>query len=475
MKKLLRLLFVTMLCTATASSFQIQAQVDNTDLFDAIHEKNVENVRAILQSKSVQDLNTPTDYQIDDYVIPGHTPVLFAVESAGYQSSIEPKETPESDAIVGMLIEKGAEFDPDLESGIAWNPLKKAAMQGNTKIVEILLKAGARARQGTALLPTQPLLPHLLPTALSHAYFNGHINVAEVLLKHDPDLVHAKDAKTGQTYLHQIASQAQIPDQNYDKVNEAIKHLIKHGADVNATDNKGHTPDQITSNLAVKKIIQERQQPTASEEQQEAKPSTWLSWFRSLRRPTWHDTQAVKAYVYRKYRCLRSGEGCSRSERLILATLAAAVGLIVVKKGVKMSIKQKARPSKEKNKEEREHDLVVRYRQATESQNRSIFLQTIIDVNINAQNSETGDTALMIAAELKHLDDVKTLLSSKGININIENIPGATALSKALYLGHKKIAKQLIREGANIKDWIRRTVAYTPVIEAIEKELLEEK
>ncbi len=76
-------------------------------------------------------------------------------------------------------------------------------------------------------------------------------------------------------------------------------------------------------------------------EQEEAKPTAVLSWWRSLRQPTRQDWQNLKSYVYRKYRCLKSGKGCSRKERRILATLAAAVGIIIVGTGARLYQKKR--------------------------------------------------------------------------------------------------------------------------------------
>ncbi len=256
---------------------------------------------------------------------------------------------------------------------------------------------------------------------------------------------------------------------------------------------------QKTAVAAVEKITEPQPQAVPEEpaiEQQEGKPSMWLSWFGSLRRPTWHDTQAVKAYVYRKYRCLRSGEGCSRKERKILATLAAAVGIIiagVVKSKVvkpfrrwkekrKQEEWQKARQSKVPTKEERESELVYRYRTA-DPDNRSFILRDIGRENINALDSD-GETALMIAAALGRINDVKTLLSVKNIAVNHMGKYG-TALSNALsgnaptgsklYENKRQIAKQLIKAGAEILPWMHSVIGWTELIEEIKEELAEEK
>ena len=147
MKKRMQLLFVTILCTAAASSlaassFQLKADV-NWNLLDAIYKKNVANVKHSIENGA--DVNSPREYQIEDYVLIT-SPLEFAIIGAGFQRSEEPKETPKSDAIVKILIEKGAKVNPEVEHAATWTPFTRAVMQENSKIVEILLEAGARAR-----------------------------------------------------------------------------------------------------------------------------------------------------------------------------------------------------------------------------------------------------------------------------------------------------------------------------------------
>ncbi len=129
MKKHMRLLFVTLLCSAAASSFQLKADA-NKDLFDAIHEKNVGNVRSSI--KNGADVNSPREYQIDDYVLIT-SPLEFAIISAGYEAY-----TPKINKIIKILIKNGAEITSNL--------FQRAKIQENEKIVEILLKASARAK-----------------------------------------------------------------------------------------------------------------------------------------------------------------------------------------------------------------------------------------------------------------------------------------------------------------------------------------
>ena len=72
-------------------------------------------------------------------------------------------------------------------------------------------------------------------------------------------------------------------------------------------------------------MAQEQATPSA-----QASPSTWLSWFKSLRVPTMQDLQKARSYVNSKYRCLRHGENCTKTERAVLGTLVALVTAAIV-------------------------------------------------------------------------------------------------------------------------------------------------
>ncbi len=276
MKKFMKILFVTITCTAIGSSFPMQAKVDNKELLDAIREKNVEGVRSILQTKSLQDLNTPTEYATGDY-IDMTTPLTQAISGAPVSN-----ETTSNSKIVEMLIEKGVAFDLD--------HLGRASWLGNVPIVKILLKAGANPQKASTLGGSP----------LWFAYLAHRLDVADILLNQYPNLVHAKDA-TGRTHLHIIAAKTnKVLGKTLARYLEEIRHLIKHGADVHATDieikhflkhgadvratdNKGRTPDQVTDNPEAKKIIQEAQKAKTSvavpvEEPQKA--STWWERFK---------------------------------------------------------------------------------------------------------------------------------------------------------------------------------------------------
>jgi len=70
-------------------------------------------------------------------------------------------------------------------------------------------------------------------------------------------------------------------------------------------------------------------------------------------------------------------------------------------------------------------------------------LLAIPGINVNLQNKH-GDTALMWASFYGHKDIVKMLLAIPGINVNLQDKYGDTALSMASSRGHKDIVKMLL-------------------------------
>ena len=70
-------------------------------------------------------------------------------------------------------------------------------------------------------------------------------------------------------------------------------------------------------------------------------------------------------------------------------------------------------------------------------------------VDINAEDSEFGVTALSWAALLDNTEIAK-LLIAKGADINAKSRDGSTPLHSAAFLGHTEIAELLIQKGAKV-------------------------
>ncbi len=172
--------------------------------------------------------------------------------------------------------------------------------------------------------------------------------------------------------------------------------------------------------------------------QETAKPSAVLSWWRSLRRPTRQDLQKAKEYVNSKWRCLRYGEGCSRKERAKLGALAALVGVAVG------ATAWKAKKFIEKKRILKEESLRwLFYAFDGNFENIKKLIDAGIDVNI--QDNNWGDTALIRAASYGHTEIVQVLLAVPGIEVNIQDNSGDTALMGAAFGGHTEIVRVLLK------------------------------
>jgi ankyrin repeat protein len=106
--------------------------------------------------------------------------------------------------IANLLIEHGANVNAQNKEGS--NPLRIAALHGDTNLIQLLLSKGAT--------------PDIFVAAGM-----GDTNRIEQLLKTNPQLIHTHDNDTW-TPLHWAAYNNQL---------EVVRQLLRHGADVNAT------------------------------------------------------------------------------------------------------------------------------------------------------------------------------------------------------------------------------------------------
>jgi hypothetical protein len=80
----------------------------------------------------------------------------------------------------------------------------------------------------------------------------------------------------------------------------------------------------------------------------------------------------------------------------------------------------------------------------------NLFLAAGMDPNVKDQY---GGTALRYAASKGHVDVVRALLE-KGADVNVQDLDGFTPLRYAVYFGHLEVVRLLLEKGAdvNVKD-----------------------
>ncbi len=236
--------------------------------------------------------------------------------------------------------------------------------------------------------------------------------------------------------------------------------------------------------LELEEVEEQQVEPAIPEsELQEAKPSAMLSWWRSLRKPTLQDLQNARSYVNSKYRCMWYGEGCSRKERAVLGTLAAAAGVavgtataVVVKRRrekraereadeqAKRERVKRAAPTLQSTLEEMAHQAEIAYQNkrfwfdSAKKGNVKGIRKMMERYDVNTMDNQ-GWNALMTAAEKGHIEVVRELLKDREIKINQRNLKGETALMWAVIPGHTEIVKELIGAGAevNIRNYEGKT------------------
>ncbi len=147
---------------------------------------------------------------------PGTDPTIFDPPRTGTDENSPPEE--DSTILSRFIGVTGNVGSKDREGK---TPLHKAAIQGHTRAVKLLLERGAAidARDNDGWTP------------LHRAVFHQHYEIATVLLVKGAD-VNARD-NSGKTALHRLA---------YRGNRKIAEQLILYGADTNAKDNGGFTP-----------------------------------------------------------------------------------------------------------------------------------------------------------------------------------------------------------------------------------------
>ncbi|MDO5582135.1 MAG: ankyrin repeat domain-containing protein [Planctomycetia bacterium] len=133
--------------------------------------------------------------------------------------------------VLKMLLEKGANLQTTAIDGM--NLLQYACFKGNREIVQFLLEKG--------------LNPNMRGTNNTPAYFYscGKPEILKMMLKHGADVSLRNNVKG--TAMHFAAANGAL---------ESVRLLVEAGADANAKDNNGETPQVIARAGGFKAVVE---------------------------------------------------------------------------------------------------------------------------------------------------------------------------------------------------------------------------
>ena len=168
---------------------------------------------------------------------------------------------PGNSAIVKLLLERGANPNPNTHPGTESSPLIEAANAGDPATMELLLAHGAEVKDSgevalessynlrcarcAEMLIAKGLSKQDYTIALASIAVNGDINPVRVMLDHGAD-VNAADP-LGRTPLMYAAASDLLPL-------NVVKLLVEHGADVNAKDSHKLSADAGLTALDIAKL-----------------------------------------------------------------------------------------------------------------------------------------------------------------------------------------------------------------------------
>ena len=170
-----------------------------------------------------------------------------------------------------------------------------------------------------------------------------------------------------------------------------------------------------------------------------ATPSSWFSWFKSLRTPNREDARRAQAYVNSKWRCLRHGENCSKTERVKLGLLAAAITALIGK-GVHSALNPTHSITKQR-------ELLSAAEGGRVNDIKKLLKTSGIDINNPMDDDPNGFSPLMLAVMGEHSDAVKELLKHPDIYVSrgmLGTYPRITALRLAVDRNNTDIVADLL-------------------------------
>ncbi len=418
----IRLLII--LFTFSYSIFALTA--DETNLFNAINEKNADNVSSILSSSTNIDINT-----LDDE---GYTPLHRAIFNRDLNT------------VNALLKYENIDVNSKLDMKVSidgWylggaTPLILASYIGDTNIVTALLDNNADIKAKDDVDGSM---------AIHMASANGNNEVVTILLKKDPTTINDVDNR-GNTPLHWAAMK--------DKP-ETVKLLMENGADIESKDADGWTPLHYAAAFSSLQTVQTLVDLGADK----------MSKTKDGNDPVYYARRDdVKNYLAGNDNIEREGtpeDNLNAEEETAIAENNEETAETTEDEKV-TPIEENGEVAQNNDGQTNNVELDVKQLEmlVAVKNNDLIALNTLIKEGVNPNFAdENGYTPLHLAIINNNLDSVEALLTYKDIDkeaklpykatLNNWYLGGATPLITASYVGNADIVYTLIEAGCDIR------------------------
>ena len=320
------------------------------------------------------------------------------------------------EAVVRLLLEKGAELDSKDESG--QTPLSWAAGSGHEAVVRLLLEKGAELDSKDASGRTP----------LSYAAWSGHEAVVRLLLEKGAEL-DSKDA-SGRTPLSWAA---------WSGHEVVVRLLLEKGAELESKDASGQTPLSYAAECGHEAVVRLLLEKGAELDSKDASGQTPLSW------AAWSGHEAVVRLLLEKGAELESKDASGQTPLSWAAWSGhEAVVRLLLEKGAELESKDASGWTPLLWAAMSGHEAVVR-----------LLLEKGAELE---SKDASGRTPLLWAAGNGH-EAVVRLLLEKGAELESKDASGRTPLSRAAGDGHEAVVRLLLEKGAELdsKDESGRT------------------
>jgi ankyrin repeat protein len=234
--------FAAMLVAAAAFTGLARAG----ELHDAVRAEDDARIEALIAGgadvNDVDMFGTPLHYAAARNAFQAARQLINAganieAEASSSQKHAHPLHTAaltDSEGVAALLIERGADIEARDSEGMT--PLLVAASNGNTRVGELLLRAGADPLVNDSIYHDTPL---------HYAAMNARIGLVKLLLARGVD-INIRSGHAGETPLYYAVQAGR---------RQMVELLLTEGADPNIGDNTGRAPLQLAANGEMRDLL----------------------------------------------------------------------------------------------------------------------------------------------------------------------------------------------------------------------------